>query len=207
MSTAETPPGLINTPRQVFFASLVGTTVEFFDFYILRHGGGARVPAAVLSTSGPHRRDAGLPGHFRRRVSRAPRRCPALRALRRPRRTQGDAGPGALVHGPVHVPDRHLAGVRHARGRRAGAARALPFRPGHRPGRRVGRGRVARRRERPAGSACFYGMFPQLGAPIGFLLSGGTFLLLSRWLSEAQFFAFGWRLPFLASAVLVLLGL
>jgi MFS family permease len=50
-------------------------------------------------------------------------------------------------------------------------------------------------------------MFPQLGAPIGFLLSGSTFLLLSRWLTDAQFFAFGWRLPFLASAVLVLLGL
>jgi MFS family permease len=38
-------------------------------------------------------------------------------------------------------------------------------------------------------------------------MSGGTFLLLSRWLSEKQFFAFGWRLPFLASALLVLLGL
>jgi MFS family permease len=50
-------------------------------------------------------------------------------------------------------------------------------------------------------------MFPQFGAPLGFLLSGGTFLWLSRWLSDAQFFFFGWRLPFLASAVLVLLGL
>jgi MFS family permease len=50
-------------------------------------------------------------------------------------------------------------------------------------------------------------MFPQLGAPIGFFLSGGVFLLLSRFLSDKQFFAFGWRLPFLASAVLVLLGL
>ena len=59
----------------------------------------------------------------------------------------------------------------------------------------------------PPGKRAFYGMFPQLGAPIGFLLSGGVFLLLSRGLSEAQFFAFGWRLPFLASAALVLLGL
>jgi MFS family permease len=50
-------------------------------------------------------------------------------------------------------------------------------------------------------------MFPQLGAPAGFLLSGSTFLLLSRWLTDKQFFAFGWRLPFLASAVLVFLGL
>ena len=50
-------------------------------------------------------------------------------------------------------------------------------------------------------------MFPQLGAPIGFFLSGGVFLLLSRWLTDEQFFAFGWRLPFLASAILVFLGL
>jgi MFS family permease len=50
-------------------------------------------------------------------------------------------------------------------------------------------------------------MFPQLGAPIGFLLSGGTFLLLSKGLTNEQFFRFGWRLPFLASSVLVLLGL
>jgi metabolite-proton symporter len=59
----------------------------------------------------------------------------------------------------------------------------------------------------PPNKRALYGMFPQLGAPIGFLLSGGTFLLLSRWLTDAQFFAFGWRLPFLASSVLVLLGL
>jgi MFS family permease len=52
-----------------------------------------------------------------------------------------------------------------------------------------------------------YGMFPQLGAPIGFLLSGGTFLGLSKWLTNEQFLRFGWRLPFLVSSVLVLLGL
>jgi MFS family permease len=59
----------------------------------------------------------------------------------------------------------------------------------------------------PPNKRALYGMFPQLGAPIGFLLSGGTFLALSRWLTDKQFFTFGWRLPFLASAVLVLLGL
>ena len=59
----------------------------------------------------------------------------------------------------------------------------------------------------PANKRALYGMFPQLGAPIGFLLSGGVFLLLSRTLTDQQFFSFSWRLPFLASAVLVLLGL
>jgi MFS family permease len=59
----------------------------------------------------------------------------------------------------------------------------------------------------PPKKRAWYGMFPQLGAPIGFFFSGGVFLLLSRYLTDKQFFAFGWRLPFLASAVLVLLGL
>ena len=53
----------------------------------------------------------------------------------------------------------------------------------------------------------FYGMFPQLGAPLGFFLSGGVFLVLTRSLTDAQFVSFGWRLPFLASSVLVLVGL
>ena len=59
----------------------------------------------------------------------------------------------------------------------------------------------------PPGKRAWYGMFPQLGAPVGFFFSGGVFLVLSRWLTDDQFFAFGWRLPFLASAVLVLVGL
>ena len=59
----------------------------------------------------------------------------------------------------------------------------------------------------PPHRRALYGMFPQLGAPLGFLLSGAVFLALSRWLTDRQFFSFGWRLPFLASAVLVLLGL
>jgi MFS family permease len=50
-------------------------------------------------------------------------------------------------------------------------------------------------------------MFPQLGAPVGFFFSGGVFLLLSEFLTEDQFFSFGWRLPFLASAALVVVGL
>jgi MFS family permease len=59
----------------------------------------------------------------------------------------------------------------------------------------------------PPKKRAIYGMFPQLGAPLGFFLSGGTFLLLSKTLTDAQFFSFGWRLPFLASSALVLIGL
>jgi MFS family permease len=59
----------------------------------------------------------------------------------------------------------------------------------------------------PPGKRAWYGMFPQHGAPIGFLFSGGVFLALSRWLTDEQFFIFGWRIPFLTSAALVLVGL
>jgi MFS family permease len=59
----------------------------------------------------------------------------------------------------------------------------------------------------PPGRRAWYGMFPQLGAPVGFFFSGGVFLLLSTYLTDDQFFSFGWRIPFLASAVLVLVGL
>lgn len=59
----------------------------------------------------------------------------------------------------------------------------------------------------PPSKRAFYGMFPQLGAPVGFILSASTFIALSHWLTNSQFFAFGWRLPFLASSILVLLGL
>ena len=59
----------------------------------------------------------------------------------------------------------------------------------------------------PPGKRAWYGMYPQLGAPIGFFFSGSVFLVLSRWLTNDQFFRFGWRIPFLASAALVLIGL
>ena len=59
----------------------------------------------------------------------------------------------------------------------------------------------------PPGKRAWYGMFPQLGAPLGFLCSTAVFLLLAHFLDEAQFMAWGWRVPFLASAALVLVGL
>ncbi|MDR4307020.1 MFS transporter, partial [Chelatococcus sambhunathii] len=59
----------------------------------------------------------------------------------------------------------------------------------------------------PPGREAWYGMFPQLGAPIGFLCSTGSFLLLSDLLTDDQFLSWGWRIPFVASAALVLVGL
>lgn len=59
----------------------------------------------------------------------------------------------------------------------------------------------------PAKKRALYGSFPQLGAPIGFFFANGTFLLLSWLLTEEQFMSWGWRVPFILSAVLVLIGL
>ncbi len=59
----------------------------------------------------------------------------------------------------------------------------------------------------PKGRRGWFGMFPQLGPPVGFFFAVGGFLLLSNVLDDAQFRAWGWRIPFLASAVLVMVGL
>lgn len=59
----------------------------------------------------------------------------------------------------------------------------------------------------PKGKRGWFGMFPQLGPPVGFLCATGSFLLLSQLLDDAQFRAWGWRIPFLASAALVIVGL
>ena len=59
----------------------------------------------------------------------------------------------------------------------------------------------------PKGWEARFGAAPQLGAPLGFLVANGLFLVLSLTLSPASFAAWGWRIPFLASSVLVGLGL
>src|SRR5207245_9634751 len=58
----------------------------------------------------------------------------------------------------------------------------------------------------PAGARGFYGSWPQVGVPAGLLLSTGVFSLVST-LPEAQVLAWGWRVPFLLSLILVGVGL
>ena len=59
----------------------------------------------------------------------------------------------------------------------------------------------------PQGKRGWFGMFPQLGPPVGFLCATGSFLLLAHFLDDAEFRDWGWRIPFLASALLVIVGL
>jgi MFS family permease len=59
----------------------------------------------------------------------------------------------------------------------------------------------------PPGWKGRFGCVPQLGAPLGFIAANGLFLLLGLWLSPADFMAWGWRVPFLLSIVLIGVGL
>src|SRR5262245_56162537 len=55
----------------------------------------------------------------------------------------------------------------------------------------------------PPGWRARFGIFPQLGAPVGFIAANGFFLLLGLFLTQEQFVSWGWRVPFIASALLV----
>ncbi|MEU6810469.1 MFS transporter [Streptomyces sp. NPDC046831] len=69
----------------------------------------------------------------------------------------------------------------------------------------------------PSGKRALYGTFPQLGAPLGFIIGNGLFLIIGALLPSAAgadptqpsdaFVSWGWRIPFLFSAVMVAIGL
>ena len=197
----------VNSPRQVLFASMIGTTIEFFDFYIYATAAVLVFPKLFFPASDPGSatleslatfgiaflaRPVGsaLFGHFGDRIGRKTTLVIALSTM-----GLSTVAIGAL---PTY--------------RTIGFAAPLllalcRFGQGLGLGGEWGGAVLLAIENAPANKRAWYGMFPQLGAPVGFFLSGGTFLLLSRWLTDKQFFAFGWRLPFLASAVLVFLGL
>jgi len=207
MMTNATLQKRINTPRQVLFASLIGTTVEFFDFYIYATAAVLVFPRLFFPASDPASSTlaslatfgiaflarpigSALFGHFGDRIGRKKTLVLALSTM----------GLSTVAIGAL--PAYHSIGLA------APVLLALcRFGQGIGLGGEWGGAVLLAVENAPPNKRALYGMFPQLGAPIGFLLSGGTFLLLSRWLTDRQFFAFGWRLPFLASAVLVLLGL
>jgi len=197
----------LNSPRQVLFASLVGTAIEFFDFYIYATaavlvfprlffpaGDPAAATLASLATFGiaflARPIGSALFGHFGDRIGRKRTLVVALATM-----GVSTVSIGAL---PTY----------HAIGFAAPLLLALcRFGQGIGLGGEWGGAVLLAIENAPAHKRAWYGMFPQLGAPVGFFLSGGVFLLLSHLLTDEQFFAFGWRLPFLASAVLVFLGL
>jgi metabolite-proton symporter len=197
----------INTPRQVLFASLVGTTIEFFDFYIYATAAVLVFPQLFFPAADPTAatllsfatfgvaflaRPIGSAffGHFGDRVGRKTTLVAALLTM----------GISTVLIGAL--PTYATIGL---------AAPALlvlcRFGQGLGLGGEWGGAVLLAVENAPPAKRAWYGMFPQLGAPIGFFMSGGVFLLLSRLLDDRQFFEWGWRIPFLASAVLVLVGL
>ncbi len=203
-AAAETP---INTPRQVLFASLIGTTIEFFDFYIYATAAVLVFPRLFFPASDPATATlaslatfgiaflarpigSALFGHFGDRVGRKTTLVVALLTM----------GISTVAIGVL--PTYRTIGFA------APLLLALcRFGQGLGLGGEWGGAVLLAIENAPRHKRAWYGMFPQLGAPLGFFFSGSVFLLLSQGLTDKQFFAFGWRLPFLASAVLVLLGL
>jgi metabolite-proton symporter len=197
----------VNRPAHVLFASLVGTTIEFFDFYIYATAAVLVFPKLFFPKSDSasatlqsfatfaiafYARPIGsaLFGHFGDRVGRKTTLVAALATM------------GLSTFAIGALPDYEHIGLA------APLLLALcRFGQGLGLGGEWGGAVLLAVENAPAGKRAWYGIFPQLGAPIGFLMSGGTFLLLSENLSNAQFLSFGWRIPFLASAVLVIIGL
>src|ERR1700743_855838 len=197
----------INTPRQVLFASLIGTTIEFFDFYIYATAAVLVFPKLFFPGSDPAAatlaslatfgiaflaRPVGsaLFGHFGDRIGRKTTLVIALSTM-----GMSTVAIGALpTYGTIGFAAPLLLAL-------------CRFGQGLGLGGEWGGAVLLAIENAPPNKRAWYGMFPQLGAPIGFFLSGAVFFLLSKVLTNQQFFAFGWRLPFLASAILVFLGL
>jgi metabolite-proton symporter len=197
----------INTPGQVLFASLIGTTIEFFDFYIYATAAVLVFPRLFFPASDPvsatlaslatfaiaflaRPLGSALFGHFGDRIGRKTTLVAALLTM----------GVSTVMIGLL--PTYRTIGVA------APLLLALcRFGQGLGLGGEWGGAVLLAIENAPPGKRAWYGMFPQLGAPLGFFFSGSVFLLLSRALSDEQFFNFGWRIPFLASAALVIVGL
>jgi metabolite-proton symporter len=196
-----------NSAGTVLFASLIGTTIEFFDFYIYATAAVLVFPKLFFPASDPaaatlqslatfaiafFARPIGSAvfGHFGDRIGRKATLVAALLTM----------GISTIVIGLLPT----YASI----GTLAPALLALcRFGQGLGLGGEWGGAVLLATENAPPGKRAWYGMFPQLGAPIGFFLSGGIFLLLSQVLSDAEFFSYGWRIPFLASSLLVIVGL
>ena len=196
-----------NSTARVLFASLAGTTIEFFDFYIYATAAVIVFPKLFFPASDPtsatlqslatfalafFARPLGsaIFGHFGDRIGRKATLVAALLTM----------GLSTVIIGVL--PTYQTIGVA------APALLALcRFGQGLGLGGEWGGAVLLATENAPPGRRAWFGMFPQLGAPLGYILSAAAFLSLTAVLTDAQFFAFGWRVPFLISALLVIVGL
>jgi len=195
-----------NSLRHVLFGSLIGTTIEFFDFYIYANAAVLVFPQLFFPGSDPttsvieslatfsiafFARPIGSAvfGHYGDKIGRKATLVAALLTM----------GISTVCIGllPTYQSIGILAPL---------LLMICRFGQGLGLGGEWGGAVLLSIENAPPGKRAWYGMFPQLGAPIGLLLSGGTFLLLSDYLTNEQFFEYGWRIPFIASSLLVGVG-
>ena len=217
LSTDSADADLINgvPRRRIVIASMVGTTIEFYDFYIYATAAVLVFPSLFFPKGNPTTallaslatfglafvaRPLGsiLFGHFGDRVGRKATLVGSLLMM----------GIATFAIGllPTYsqvglLAPALLAVLRFTQGLALG-------------GEWSGAALLATETARP-GKRAWAAMWPQLGAPLGFLLANGLFLTMIIWLghSAAQpdlagpFLSWGWRIPFLLSAVMVIIGL
>ncbi len=196
-----------NSTNRILFASLIGTTIEFFDFYIYATAAVLVFPTLFFPAGDPttatlqslatfalafFARPVGsaLFGHFGDRIGRKATLVAALLTM----------GISTVLIGLL--PSYASIGIA------APLLLALcRLGQGLGLGGEWGGAVLLATENAPPGKRAWFGMFPQLGAPIGFLCSTGVFLLLAEVLTDQQFLNWGWRIPFIASAILVFVGL
>ena len=193
--------------RRILFASMIGTTIEFFDFYIYAMAAVLVFPTLFFPKQDPATATleslatfalafiarpigSALFGHFGDRVGRKATLVTALLTM----------GLSTVLIGclPTYASIGVLAPTLLALCR---------FGQGLGLGGEWGGAVLLATENAPAHKLGWYGSFPQYGAPLGFICSNGVFLWMSTHLGGAKLLAWGWRIPFLASAALVLVGL
>jgi MFS family permease len=213
MSTAAPGPtaqNMTHEERKVLAGTLVGTTIEWYDFFIYAQAAGLVLSAQYF---GPLAADSPALGQIMawaslgisflfRPLGRDHRRPP-----RRSHRAEEDARPHAHPHGRRDLAHRPAAELRDDRRQPhrfcspcCGSCRASrPAASGAGP--RCCRSNMHRLNKRG-----IFGAYPQIGVPVGMILATGVIWMLTTVLSPEQFASFGWRIPFLFSVVLVLVG-